>query len=94
MKQYRPLLLQKSGLSKLHTLLDDASISRRIKIQIQKITNLFKVSKSLKTSRKLKQKTKRYLQKKPVFGKLNRDRSFTPRGKGKGFITITQISDW
>ena len=92
MKQYRPLLLQESGLSKLHTLLGDASISKRIKIQIKKITNLCKVSKysakSSETSQKLKQKTKRDLQKEPVAGIVSLDGSFVPLRKGE------QISGW
>ena len=59
------MLLHESGLSKLHALVDDPSISKRIKIQIKKILRLCKTSKystkSLKTLRKYKRKTKRDL---------------------------------
>ena len=77
------MLLQESGLSKLHALLDDPSISRRIKIKIQKIIRLCKTrkycTKSLKTLRKYKRKAKRDLVSELIALMLKNDESFIPR---------------
>ena len=77
------MLLQESGLSKLHALMDDPSISRRIKIQIQKILRLCKTkknsTKSLKTFRRCKRKAKRDLLSELIALMLKNDESFIPR---------------
>ena len=82
MKRYRPKLLQESGLSKLHTLVDDPSISRRIKIKIQKILRLCRTrkysTKSLKTSRKYKRKAKLDLVSELIALMQKKDESFIP----------------